>query len=505
MGGKGKAMICIASLVDKEGKIIKDQKVPIHLTLRYDNEQRTVVAKQDIFRTVGASCHGLYIDPETGTASLQFRIDDVSKNHQGQNFIIEISADKEKYPDVAPVYSRSVRIRSKKQIKRQRDDASAPILPAPKHQATQQKKLSSQPSPPSSSSAESHPFVVLGSSQSTQQICQAMRGVIKWTEEALNALGPLKWNVIGHEQNSDGVIDYNRPYHSIPNPNERINQILNMYTADTRDHLQVLLDAVEQSTGAAPTNTEMSYANHPSSHSATHPSTSHVQTPFHPDTRPWKNTYQDHPSYNTEGLAFHESSALSPPQVGQATMPNHGAGPSMPYLQPVPMQKQHWMQHNTQGIYLPHQIVSMSRDPDHTNQWEPGMTGMSIDLAENRQQADVQYVFAKVFTSLRTDKRLGFPAYSITKELLGFYREPSRGSGSGSGQFVTIHKYNDEFDQHNGMDKASRLLKEAILKRSPAVYALKDWESLSIMVEHALLWPTLGSVIGSPAQEYLMF
>ena len=138
MGGREKAMICIASLVDKDGNIIKDRKVPLHLTLRYDNEQRTIVANQDIFSTVGASCHHLYIDPETGTASLQFRIVDVSKNHQGQNFIIEISADEEKCPDVAPVCSRSVCILSKKHVKRKRREDTSVPTPTPKHQATQQ-------------------------------------------------------------------------------------------------------------------------------------------------------------------------------------------------------------------------------------------------------------------------------------------------------------------------------------------------------------------------------
>jgi len=128
------------------------------------------------------------------------------------------------------------------------------------------------------------------------------------------------------------------------------------------------------------------------------------------------------------------------------------------------------------------------------------MTDRLIDL-ENRQ-ADVHYVFAKVFKSLRTDKRLGFPAFSITKELLGFYRVPSMGSESGR------FEHNNEFG-HDELNQASRILKEAILKRSQAVYALKDWESFSSMVEHALVhdWTKdigggdLGSgdvVIGSP-------
>ena len=347
MGGKDKAILCIASLLDKDGKMIKDRKVPLHLTLLYDDEQQTSVANQDIFRTIGSSCQ--CIDPETGTASLQFRIEDVSRNHQGRNFVIEISADKEKCPDVAPVYSRSVCVRSKKNVKRQRDDTSAPA-PPPKHQASQ------PPLPPPlsrSPSADPLPFM-MGSSHGTQQMREAMRGIIKWTEEVVNGLLPLKWNVIGYARNPDGVIDYNRPYHSMPNPNERIKQILDMYAEDTREHLLVLRNAVEQSTGT--NNTEMN-GNHPSSHF-------HPQTPFRPGMRQWQNTYQqDHPSYYTQGLASHEASPVSP-----YAMPNQGAGLS---LQPVPMQNQYWMQHNTQGMQLPRQGVAMHREPDRTSQGEP--------------------------------------------------------------------------------------------------------------------------------------
>ena len=100
MGGRDKALSVLATLVDSEGNKVKNRKIPLQLTLLYDNEDRTQVAKQDIFRIIGASSY--HIDPETGEAPLQFRIEDVSKNHQKQNFIIEVSADKDKCPDITP-------------------------------------------------------------------------------------------------------------------------------------------------------------------------------------------------------------------------------------------------------------------------------------------------------------------------------------------------------------------------------------------------------------------
>ena len=67
------------------------------------------------------------------------------------------------------------------------------------------------------------------------------------------------------------------------------------------------------------------------------------------------------------------------------------------------------------------------------------------------------------------------------------------------------------------MEQARQILKEAILKRSRAVYALKDWDSLMSMVEHALVYDWTKDIggdnsgssgsgdieIGSPAREYL--
>ena len=47
-----------------------------------------------------------------------------------------------------------------------------------------------------------------------QALRAAMRGVIRWTEEVVNGLFPLKWQVIGYAQFPDGTVDYNRPYHS---------------------------------------------------------------------------------------------------------------------------------------------------------------------------------------------------------------------------------------------------------------------------------------------------
>lgn len=42
---------------------------------------------------------------------------------------------------------------------------------------------------------------------------------------------------------------------------------------------------------------------------------------------------------------------------------------------------------------------------------------------EESRENEVENVLAKQYKAVRTGERLGFPAYSTNKEILGFYRE----------------------------------------------------------------------------------
>jgi hypothetical protein len=97
----------------------------------------------------------------------------------------------------------------------------------------------------------------------------------------------------------------------------------------------------------------------------------------------------------------------------------------------------------------------------------------------------VAYVLARNFKSLRTGQRLGFPAYSLSKELLGFYNETSQGVGFG--QFVPISNYADEFGPTQ-MTESTQILDDAMSKKSQEVYAVKDWGSIASLIDHALVY-----------------
>ncbi len=81
-GGKDKHLETIANLYGSDGYIAKGIHVPLKISLMYDNEEGSNVLKEsEILRVLDSSRH--YIDPDTGQSIIKFRIEDVSKNHQG--------------------------------------------------------------------------------------------------------------------------------------------------------------------------------------------------------------------------------------------------------------------------------------------------------------------------------------------------------------------------------------------------------------------------------------
>ena len=87
-------------LCGKDGTVIKGQHVPLKVTLLYDNKENTEVMKQrETLRIIGPRKQ--FIDPDSGESTILFRVEDVSKNHQGNKFKLRIAPDKSRAFDVA--------------------------------------------------------------------------------------------------------------------------------------------------------------------------------------------------------------------------------------------------------------------------------------------------------------------------------------------------------------------------------------------------------------------
>ena len=59
--------------------------MPLKVSLIYDNEEgSSVLQEEKILRLLETTKH--YIDPDSGLSIIKFRIEDVSKNHQGKTW-----------------------------------------------------------------------------------------------------------------------------------------------------------------------------------------------------------------------------------------------------------------------------------------------------------------------------------------------------------------------------------------------------------------------------------
>lgn len=451
-GGRDKCMTIFASLVDRHNKIHRGEEIPLQMTLYYANEGRPLkVTKQEILKALGVA-QRQHTEKKTGRASLRFRIDDVSKNHQGQDFRVEVAPDTriKGFKDVAPGFSPPVSIRSKRN-KRQRSGMSSG--------GRQDQRLSSP-----RMFADDAPRSDTGfATADMTRVRDAVKGVMHWADEVVNGLSVLPWQVIGYNPNPDGSPDYNRPLHNMPNPNVCISHILRMYSESTRENLNILNAAVERQQPGSQ-DPYMPHAASPREEEGFdmpphrgHPVQNMPYQPRHPHSTP--DAYQNKP----------------PEMLGYA--PPHG----------LPMRPTHPGMHHHHPLHRQPMVPrtdDMGQMPIHMAHPHPMRPETTPHVARDHRESEVAYVLGTQYKAFRNRERLGFPAYAANKELLGFYRDKTE---SGQYQFVPIDRYRDDFGPLELM-QATEVLDNAMTNKSENVYSLKDWGSISNLLDNALVF-----------------
>lgn len=267
-GGREKCMVLPIHLIDENEEKVQNRAVGIKIVLVYENEQ--VVMKQEILKLSPDSHKAI---DASGEAYVRFRIEDVSKNHQGQAFRVKVEADTAKSPllfDVACDFSSVISVRSKRN-KRARTKASrsnSTLQSGPYHTGmgsggkgigiSEAAKRKVREAVASLSGSLDGRSVKAGSGTPGD----AMAGVIRWAATVVNGLHSLEWQVIGHETKNDGTSDPSRPlyrcpscwrykdiltYHSAQHgSNCTIANILMQYATQTMSQLHVVLKAIEE-------------------------------------------------------------------------------------------------------------------------------------------------------------------------------------------------------------------------------------------------------------------
>ena len=130
-GGQHKCILLKLSLNDSTGKKVK-RDAKIKCALRYADTGK-IVENQSILRvwTEDGRKRGLAL--KGGLLTVKARVEDVSKNHQGQCFCVEVSCDEE---GIESVRTQKVHVRSKRN-KRRRASTSPPRTRAPLPQVSE--------------------------------------------------------------------------------------------------------------------------------------------------------------------------------------------------------------------------------------------------------------------------------------------------------------------------------------------------------------------------------
>jgi hypothetical protein len=386
------------------------------------------VMNQDILRLLG-SARNMELDAE-GQAKIRFRIEDVSKNHQGQNFVLSI-----RHKHAAPCLTPPVSVRSKRN-KRQR---ATPV--------------------PAGSAAAAEP-----QRSEDDRLREAVQGIVRWSVEVVNGIYPLQWQVMGYAQHPDGSLDYSRPYHNMQNPNGVISRMLSIYNESTRDQLEVLRSAFDQQ------------QHHPPAYAEQYP----VYGGMYPQHHARRGFTYESSSPHFAGprdAAASASPHFAGPRDAAASASPHFAGPREAPASPdfagpreasaaasPPPPPPHFESPPVPRDYLQNTSHTKSTPPDDEN-----------------DESKVEYVLAKQYKSFQTGEPLGFPAYSVQKEILGFFRE----SGVGVRDFCSIRRYS--FGPKE-LRQATDILQDAMNQKSMAVHTLKDWGSLASLLDHALVY-----------------
>jgi hypothetical protein len=482
-GGRDKCMEVMAGVYDHQLQLLYEA-VPLLLTLCYYSlcSPPIPVTNQDILRILGPkSNNNLTIDKSTGTIKIRFRVEDVSKNHQGQDFCVQIavSDSREGSRRIAPGLTPPITIRSKRN-KRGRISTSTPTSSTT--DVSSERKLQRAPVPPSDPSGSTRHGGAALDGPDAIQLREAVRGLAQWVDDVVTGLYPLQWQIVGYAQDANGNRNYSRPFHNMQNPNALISRVLTIYNDSTREQLRLLQQAVEAQ-DPQPLSSSLLYPMYPAAGAGALPPPSSRDHRYSMNLPRYTVPYVPLQEYHGGTLAMSVSQqprpysqphsrkesmvASTPVDPGRAALPkmsqSNSSSRETPKASPVRMTE--------------HEIRAGAASNE---QYSVEGSETQIPSPYDTRESEVEYLLAKQFKSIRTGERLGFPAYSSNKELLGFYQKPS--TKVGPGIFVSISE--DDFGPGEKL-QATMILEQA---EESAVHSLTQWGSVNNMLNRALVY-----------------
>ena len=458
-GGRDKCMIVPVKLVNSQGVVVTGRSMKLHCTLLYENG--IIATSQNILR-MHESCTPM-IKTETGTAELKLRIEAVSRNHENQDFQIQIgpypSSHEDK--DTASTMTPSVKVLSKKNHRRNKTES-----------LSKRKK----PGNMEVDTTTAH-FSAIGNivppigPDANSDTSSSMGSLLQWIKETLDTLQR-------NQMVMDDLQEKSRQQH------EEIKRVLTTYQNKTMTDLQVIITAlgVDESNGdsgdgnGGATGTDAASGGHLVG------------------------------SAKTSSLS--SSSSLPDPLSTSSTSHRNQRRPSAVVAAELPNSA-----NSLSGFGVPSEFSGLMRQTSNSyfdasgempNQNAAGLQYVSALPASETSgiEAQIAYVVAKIFVA--TNKKMGFPAFSTSKELLGFYQAADDADSINAVhekmEFLPLDHARKVIKlSTSNIEASSKSLEKEITRKSSSVKQKMMFGSIEEMKVAALLYHTNktgSSVIG---------
>jgi hypothetical protein len=95
-------------------------------------------------------------------------------------------------------------------------------------------------------------------------------------------------------------------------------------------------------------------------------------------------------------------------------------------------------------------------------------------------ESQLTYLLVREYSSIRTGKELGFPAFDEDMYVIGFFVHAP--PTINIQHFIPTEQLEDDFDHRKDQESLARLLKDAIECHSKAVYSISNYDSLQSLL-----------------------
>ncbi len=281
----------------------------------------------------------------------------------------------------------------------------------------------------------------------------ALSVVTDWAKEVSRILPTLNWSLIGkfafgiqtsrlvknitlkvnytfclqtgYCQNVDGSVDYSKPNHLMPYPNDCIKRLTRSYSTNVLHCLEVLQNGLD------------------------------------------RGIVGDSRSANDANASNFRPSLLHSPNSDSKNFFNN--------IQPTPLSQMSPM------AIIPPTPQTHPGERKRSGSWSKNKLNNHDSDDYNDQLKKIDFIYAKHLVSVKGDK-LGFPVCDVNNDLIGFFRE----SDVGEPRFFPISNMAGlDVNQKNEVNK---VVEEAVNQRNDAVHRLKDYGTLASLFDHVMVY-----------------